>query len=140
MKKGYTLVELLAVLAILAIIISLIAVNAVSLYNKRKQEDYNNIKKIIESNAKVYVDTTSKNISKNIDSVLSTNRSCKLSYDILVDNNLMDKDVVDADGNVLYNNNKYIIIRLNSTTYDYSYSFTIDDTAQGYVDCINTNN
>ena len=140
MKKGYTLVELLAVLAILAIIISLIAVNAVSLYNKRKQEDYNNIKKIIESNAKVYVDTTSKNISKNIDSVLSTNRSCKLSYDILVDNNLMDKDVVDADGNVLYNNNKYIIIRLNSATYNYSYSFTGDDTAQGYVDCINTNN
>ena len=123
MKKGFTLVELLAVIALLSVILGIATFSAVKYYNQRKEIDYNNIASLIVDNTKVLVNTN-KTISKKVDYNLRNSHSCKLGYDVLVDNRLMDKDTKNPKtGEVLYGNNKYIRIKLNTTTYEYSYKY-----------------
>jgi prepilin-type N-terminal cleavage/methylation domain-containing protein len=50
MKKGFTLVELLAVIAILSFITTLVLINAIHYANMRKQRDLENIISIAEEN------------------------------------------------------------------------------------------
>ena len=141
MKKGYTLVELLAVLALLATILTLIAVNAFYFADKRKRKDYQNIKEIIVENAKILVNTN-KNVSKivdyNLQSLQSSDSdevSCILSYDKLVDYDLMDADTKNPITNeVLYKNDKWIKISLKN--YNFSYEYIEDLEGNTFTNCL----
>ena len=141
MKKGYTLIELLAVLALLASILTLVAINAFYFSDKRKNKDYENIKALIIDNAKVLVNTDKK-ISKTIDynlQSLQTNDedevSCIFSYDKLVDYDLMDEDTKNPVTNeLLYKSNKWIKIDLKDL--EYSYEYIEDLGEETYPDCL----
>ena len=142
MKKGYTLVELLAVIALLATILGLIAINGFYYSNKRKEKDYENIKALIIDNAKVLV-TTNKDVYRVVDYNLQSLQisdddevSCMLSYDKLVDYNLMDKDTENPITNeLLYKSNKYIKITLKDYEYSYNYVEELGDVT--FSDCLN---
>lgn len=134
MKKGFTLVELLAVLVILSIVLGLVSINAIRYYNIRKQQDYENIKALIVDNAKVLVNSTSKKITKTIDSNLQTSNACRLNYSDLVNYNLMDKDTKNpTTGEII--NDTYIKITV-SDTYDYNYEY-VDNDNESLVNCLN---
>ena len=132
MKKGFTLVELLAVIAILAVILGLVAIGATSYYNERKIKNDNEIKELAKTSAQAYEEKTSKKISQIVDRNLSNYGECQLNYDVLVDNNLMDRENTDANGDPIYNNNKYIKIQLNGYDYEYTY---LEESA-GLTDCL----
>ena len=135
MKKGYTLVELLAVLAILATIISLVAINAIRYSNSSRERDYENIKKIMVDNSKILVESTSKHITKVIDDNLQTYTSCKITYSDLVNNNLMTSETKNPKTNELMSN-EYVKVTLDSNTYQYSYEFK-ETEESGLINCIN---
>lgn len=122
-KKGFTLVELIAVITILAILVSLVTIAAIQFYNTRIQKDYANIKSIIEDSAKVYINTDS-DIYNEVDDKLQESESCKIPYDKLVEARLLDKEMTNpVTKTALYNNNKYIKVTLDDDTYTYSYEF-----------------
>ena len=134
MKKGYTLVELLAVIVILAIVLGLVTMSAISYFNRRKVVDYENTKKIIVSNAKVLVESTSKEISKTVDKNLTTSNVCRLNYSDLVAYNLVDKDTKNpTTGQVI--SGTYVKVILNTTTYEYSYEY-VDNANENIIDCL----
>ena len=125
MKKGFTLIELLAVLVILGVILSMVMINASHFSSERKQKDYDNIKNIIEENTRVLLDTdssispnTNKTIRSTVDFKLKTNSECKISYNLLVDRNLMDEKTVNPINNKIINQYSYMKISLNP---DYTY-------------------
>ena len=135
MKKGYTLVELLAVLALLATIIGLVAINAIEYSNERREKDYENIKLIMVDNSKILVESTSKSITKTIDNNLQTNTSCKITFSDLVNNNLMNSETKNPKTNEILSS-EYVKVTLDSSTYKYSYEYKeIDE--PGLVNCIN---
>lgn len=135
MRKGFTLVELLAVLVLLAIIVGFVAINAVGFSNQRKEIDYNNIVSLTIDNTKVLINTN-KQISKKVDYNLQTSstNSCKLEYSVLVDNRLMDKDTKNPKTGEKFNGN--IIISLNTQTNEYSYEFDETNKSSELIDCL----
>ena len=141
MKKGYTLIELLAVLALLASILTLVAINAFYFSDKRRQKDYENIKAIIIENAKVLVNTNkkvSKTVDYNLQSLQSTDEdevSCILSYDALVDYKLMDKDTVNPQTNETLYGNK-VWVKINLKDFEYSYEYIDDLGDQTFSNCL----
>ena len=135
MKKGYTLVELLAVLALLATIIGLVAINAIEYSNERLEKDYENIKLIMVDNSKILVESTSKSITKTIDNNLQTNTSCKITFSDLVNNNLMNSETKNPKTNEVLSS-EYVKVTLDSSTYKYSYEYKETD-EPGLVNCIN---
>ena len=128
-EKGFTIVELLTVFAILSIILGMVVVNVNNYSSKQREKDYENLVKIIEENAKVlvnknedlFVGVTNNASSKVIDVNGNTLNGCKFSYDLLVDNKLMDEDTVNpVDNKAFYNNNYSIIATLSDKgTYNY---------------------
>ena len=132
MKKGYTLVELLAVIIILAAILSIVALNVAKIFNSRKQVDYDNIVMLIEENTKTLVNTDTR-ISVMINDKLqslqesgSSDSFCNLNYLELVDANLMDVDTKNPITNKIIDSNSYITISLNSSN-NYNYHFVYNE-------------
>lgn len=133
MKKGYTLVELLAVIVVLSVIIGLVSINAVHYYNKRKERDYENIKSLIIDNSKVLVSATSNKISKIVDSNIQISNTCRLNYSDLVKYNLMDEDTKNPiTGEVI--SGTYVKITLSSD-YEYNYEY-IDNEDEQLINCL----
>ena len=136
MKKGYTLVELLAVIAILALIMTLISVSVIQIYNKRKIKEFDELNSIIISNAKIIAETKS-DLSDEIDYIISSRGSCKLNINILANERLIDNDLINPKtGQPLTG---YVIISSgNQNTFEYGYEFTDEPTSsqQQLYDCI----
>lgn len=128
MKKGFTLVELVAVITILSIILAMITIDANHYSNERKNKDYVNIVNLIQENTKILVNTNS-SIEKQVNEKLSSEGidSCKINYNLLIENNLMDEDTVNPNTNKIIDNNSYIQVSLNTTTYEYEYNFIYVD-------------
>lgn len=140
MKKGFTLVELLAVIAILSIVLSLVVVNTNYFLNQRKEKDYSNITDIIKKNTDVLINTNN-DIYIKVNNKLSSLDTCKISYQILIDNNLMDKDTINPKTNKIINTDSYIKVTVKSN-YDFNYEFIdkdINDTSDEIVDCLSVN-
>lgn len=146
-EKGFTLVELLTVFAILSIILGMVVVNVNNYSSKQREKDYENLVKIIEENAKVlvnknedlFVGVTNNVSSKVIDVNGNTLNGCKFSYDLLVDNKLMDEDTVNpVDNKAFYNNNYSIITTLSDKgTYNYELKQNVND---DYTNCRDIDN
>ena len=146
-EKGFTLVELLTVFAILSIILGMVVVNVNNYSSKQREKDYENLVKIIEENAKVlvnknedlFVGVTNYASSKVIDVNGNTLNGCKFSYDLLVDNKLMDEDTVNpVDNKAFYDNNYSIITTLSDKgTYNYELKQNVND---DYTNCRDIDN
>lgn len=113
-RKGFTLVELLAVLVILIAIMAIAIPSISSSLERTKAKQNESRKKLLVSNAELYV-TDHKNAIYN---KLGTNDSCYIQVGSLSDY-LTEEEMEDADGNPL--NSKYIIFT-KPNTYEYSES------------------
>lgn|SRR5574344_424325 len=83
-KKGFTLVELLAVIVIMALLISIAVPNVISISQKMKVKMYCEKVKLIESDAKLYGQD---NIDSVTDGTITT-----VSVSDLIKNNYLKKD------------------------------------------------
>ena len=131
-KKGFTLVELLAVIVILSVILGMVVINSKYFSDKRKQQDYDNLVNIVLENTKTMVET-SYTMSDSIDSVLgdSSNAShkCKLGYSVLVSNNLMDNDIKNPKTGDSLSNSCVLVSFDTNNEYQYKYEFLEECTA-----------
>ena len=124
-KNGFTLIELLAVFVILSILLGMVVINVNTYSKKQREKDYENLVKIIEENAKVLVNKNEDLfvgvINNSSKQDINGNKGCKFSYDLLVDNKLMDKDTINpVDNKKFYKNNYLIIVSLkNDGGYNY---------------------
>ena len=127
MKKGFTLVELLAVIAILATILGMIVISVSYYSGKRKNKDYNNIKEIIEKNTEQLIKTNT-NYSTKVDNKLQTqDDACKITYDVLINNNLMTDDTKNPVTGKNIDSRSYVKVSIDSS-YDYNFEFVyVDD-------------
>ncbi|MBQ9023585.1 MAG: prepilin-type N-terminal cleavage/methylation domain-containing protein [Bacilli bacterium] len=135
MKKGYTLVELLAVIILLSIILGLVSINAIHYFNERKEKDYENIKALIVDNSKVLVNSTSKNITKTVDYNLQHYGICKINVSDLVNYGLMDTET----NNPLTNesmSNTYVKVTIDDSSYDYVYEYIDQSDEIGIINCL----
>ncbi len=125
-KKGFTLVEVLAVLILLSIILGMVVVNVNYFSNNRKEKDYNNIVNIIEKNTEIFVnDNEDLYISVN-DKLTNVGSKCKIEYIKLEEANLMDKDTINPKTGKEINKESYIRVKLNED-YDFEYTFVDKD-------------
>lgn len=140
-KRGFTLVELLAVIAILAIILGLVVVNVVHFSNNRREKDYNNIVSIIEKNADVLVNTDDDMYDAVNNKLVQINDACKIEYQRLEDSKLMDEGTVNPLTGKSINKDSYIKVILNDE-YEFEYTFIDKDkkTDNEAIDsCLSTN-
>ena len=128
-KKGFTLVELLAVIAILAILVIIALPNVINMYTKAQKEAFlTETKKVYSEAEKKYI---SSSISGNTNTIINSEDDSKLDmtgeklqYCILLYNNGKVKDLKVSNG-------KWIANLDNSKTIE---ELTIDDLEEGNLD------
>ena len=128
-KKGFTLVELLAVIAILAILVIIAIPNVINMYTKAQKEAFlTETKKVYSEAEKKYI---SNSISGNTNTIINSEDDSKLDmtgeklqYCILLYNNGKVKDLKVSNG-------KWIASLDNSKTIE---ELTIDDLEEGNLD------
>lgn len=140
-KKGFTLMEVLAVLVILGVILGMVVVNSVYFANKRKQKDYDNIVSLIEKNADVLVNTDNEVYNAVNNKLTQANDECKIEYERLEDARLMDKGTINPKTGKTINKESYIKVILNED-YDFIYTFVNVDELEENTNidsCLSTN-
>ena len=131
-KKGFTLVELLAVIAILAILVIIALPNVINMYNKAQKETFlTETKKIYSEAEKKYISSsingnTVKKISSEDNSKLNMTGK-KLQYCIILNNN-------GKVNNMKVSNGKWIASLDNNKSIE---DLTIDDLEEGNLDDYN---
>ena len=112
-RKGFTLVELLAVIAILAILVIIALPNVLKLYNDAKKNIFlTETKSVVEGSLKKYISESIK--GNKIDHVSSLDETklnlngTKLSYEIKLDNNGNVLSYMVSDGNYCIDSNKNV--------------------------------
>ena len=128
-KKGFTLVELLAVIAILSILVIIALPNVINMYTKAQKEAFlAETKKVYSEAEKKYI---SSSISGNTNTIINSEDDSKLDmtgeklkYCILLYNNGKVKDLKVSNG-------KWILNLDNSKTIE---ELTIDDLEEGNLD------
>lgn len=132
MRKGFTLIELMAVIVIISLVCLLTFPNIVNQIQKSKDANKDNTEKVVLSSAKKYV-------NDNIDQYSNNDDYC-ISVEELVDNDYLKEDIVNNEDNnlldwyvkVSYGNDfEYKITKecLPYTTLDY-----IESTGTQYID------
>lgn len=146
-EKGFTLVELLAVFVILSVILGMVIINVNTYSKQQKEKDYNNLVKIIEENAKVLANNTEE-LFRGVNNNASNNytdengnviNGCKFSYDLLVDNKLMDKDTINPISNKKFFENEYYIIASIKDN-KFNYELKQLDNSSSYINCREVDN
>ncbi len=141
MKKGFTLIELIAVITILAIILGMVVINTNYFNDNRRKRDYNNIVNIIEKNTKVYINTNDDVFNLVNQKLSNPNDKCKILYPLLQDANLMDKDTINPLTNKKFNKESFIEVKLDNN-YDFIYTFVDKDKNENedeIIDCLQIN-
>lgn len=116
-RKGFTMVELLAVIVLLSVIFAIALISYNEVFKNRRENDYRNIVSMIEENTKVLV-TTDFNISNKVDSLLvrendDEEKECKISYNLLIQKRLMDDETKDPRTGKIISTDSFIIVSLN---------------------------
>lgn len=93
MRKGFTLIELMAVIVIISLVCLLTFPNIVNQIEKSKDANKDNIEEVVISSAKKYV-------NDNIDKY-SEQRDYCISVEELVDNDYLKEDIVNDEENNL---------------------------------------
>ena len=115
-KKGFTLVELLAVLVILAAIMGIAIPSITSSMERTKEKQNEEKKNMLESFAELYVSDHKNAIYNN----LGASTECHISISTLKSEGYLTSDAdKDADGNTF---NGYIIFTKTTNSYRYSES------------------
>ncbi len=128
-KKGFTLVELLAVIAILAILVIIALPNVINMYNKAQKETFlTETKKVYTEAEKKYISSsikgdTIKTISSKDDSKLDMTGE-KLQYCVILNNSGKVTDIKVSNG-------KWVASLIDGKTID---ELTIDDLKDGNLD------
>lgn len=126
-KNGFTLVELLTVIVIIAIFASITVLKVSDTASKRKKQDYENMVKLIEKNTEMLVSTNSDIYINVIEKLDSEDDKCKILYQTLIDNDLVDASEKNPVTGKNINTESYIIVS-TSTSGDLKYEFiNVDD-------------
>lgn len=134
-RKGFTLVEVLAVVVILGVLATIMVPTVSYVINQNKEDNYKNLEKSIISAAKVYMSDNRYNIT------LDSNTQCDSDNDTRsissinnqgITNNKLTISLLELSGNDIKNpkNNKqilnketsYVIVKYSCESRDYIYS------------------
>lgn len=108
MRKGFTLIELMAVIVIISLVCLLTFPNIVNQIKKSKDANKDNVEKVVISAAKKYV-------NDNIDKYNSEGDYC-ISIKELIDDDYLKEDVVNDEDNDITD---YSVSLILSDKYDY---------------------
>lgn len=112
-KNGFTLVELLAVIVIVGLLSSITLTRVNKFSNERKQQDYNNMVKLVEKNTSMLVSSDDDIYKKVTDKLININSKCSISYQTLIDKDLVDEREKNPITDDYINHNSYIIVSID---------------------------
>lgn len=112
-KNGFTLVELLAVIVIVGLLSSITLTRVNKFSNERKQQDYNNMVKLVEKNTSMLVSSDDDIYKKVTDKLIDINSKCSISYQTLIDKNLVDEREKNPITDDYINHNSYVIVSID---------------------------
>lgn len=98
-KKGFTLVELIAVIGLIAILAVIIGTNMVGLQGKQKEKNYNSFKEKLESATCLYMNKANNIDLKNKCQANNNSNACLVKIADLIRMSLIDEDIVDPRTN-----------------------------------------
>lgn len=112
-KNGFTLVELLAVIVIIGLLSSITLTRVNKFSNERKQQDYNNMVKLVEKNTSMLVSSDDDIYKKVTDKLIVINSKCSISYQTLIDKDLVDEREKNPITDDYINHNSYVIVSID---------------------------
>ena len=152
-RKGFTLVEVLAVVVILGIIMLIAIPNVNKLIIRNKKENCEAMKKNIINATKNYFSDYRYKVSVKIDDCTSENTQAKVSsinnielkdynyrlpINVLIENGYLkakdNKLKNQVTGKEINNENTYVTVKYNCSRKDYDYSIDIDDNENLNID------
>ncbi len=130
MKRGFTVVELLAVIVIIALLssITMLKINDSSI--ERRKQDYKNMVKLIEKNTSILISSDNEIYSKVTNNLVNSSDNCKIFYQVLIDNNLVDETEKNPITGDYINPESYTIVSIDNN-YNLKYKFVnIDENTE----------
>jgi len=121
-KKGFTLMELLAIVALLGLIALAATIGIINMSNNQKQKDYQDIVKTIISASRTYVGLN-KNNSKN--DLIDTN-SIEIPLSSLIESNLLKSDLIDPRTDEKISHNNKVKVEYNPDSGEFTYTYNYD--------------
>lgn len=137
-KRGFTLVELLAVIVIIGLLSSITLLKMNDSSRERKKQDYKNMVKLIEKNTSILISTNNEFYTKVTNNIINISDTCKISYQVLIDNNLVDETEKNPMTGDYINRESYVIISVDNN-YKLEYKFiNVDEDTEGknIKDCL----
>ena len=149
MKKGFTLIELVATITVLGIILAMVVIDTQYFNKSHLEKEKKRISSVIEENAKdlVYTDNeigdkvNNKLQSLEVDSETdeSIEVACYIKYDELTKARLMDSDTKypTEKGTKVITNKSYVKVSLNNNDYEFNFVYRDDDVPITITNCLN---
>ena len=117
MKKGFTLVELLAVLLIIALISTLAFKSILKTSKDSKAMTQKTYEKLVLASARSYVTN-----DENIKNILKAEHQYQITYQTLIDEGYLTKDVIDFTNNKKINTSTYYVCITYNLNAGYKYA------------------
>ena len=149
MKKGFTLIELVATITVLGIILAMVVIDTQYFNKNHLEKEKKRISSVIEENAKdlVYTDNeigdkvNNKLQSLEVDSETdeSIEVACYIKYDELTKARLMDSDTKypTEKGTKVITDKSYVKVSLNNNDYEFNFVYRDDDVPITITNCLN---
>lgn len=149
MKKGFTLIELVATITVLGIILAMVVIDTQYFNKSHLEKEKKRISSVIEENAKdlVYTDNeigdkvNNKLQSLEVDSETdeSIEVACYIKYDELTKARLMDSDTKypTEKGTKVITDTSYVKVSLNNNDYEFNFVYRDDDVPITITNCLN---
>ena len=149
MKKGFTLIELVATITVLGIILAMVVIDTQYFNKSHLEKEKKRISSVIEENAKdlVYTDNeigdkvNNKLQSLEVDSETdeSIEVACYIKYDELTKARLMDSDTKypTEKGTKVITDKSYVKVSLNNNDYEFNFVYRDDDVPITITNCLN---
>lgn len=102
-KKGFTLVEIMAVLIVMGVLLAVTVPSVFNSIDRKKNKEHDDIVKEIEEAAELYI-TQNEDVKNFFDSTNNIN----ISYDILVSEELINGNQLDPKTKEKWNRNSYV--------------------------------
>ena len=138
MKKGFTLIELVAVVTVLGIILAMVVIDTQHFNKEQLEKEKAHIEAIIEENAKALIYTDNEietKVNDKLQELEDENANpiaCYIKYEKLLDAKLMDKDTKypTPSGTKEITDESFIKVSLNNN--DYKFEFVYKDDGAPY--------